>query len=193
VRLSRRRLILGALALSGLEPRRTLGGRARAAASALAEDTVDDAAATAVALSGDEIEDLVAFGEVLVASEPLRPEDRASFMEYLEIRSTQGGGYYRSLYRTTVSLLRRLAGTQFSDLEMARRMDLVGRHRLNVLELAAREDLGRFPEEVREVRTRAAPDLIAAYYASPAGWAAVGYTSFPGQCGDLTRYTRAED
>ncbi len=54
------------------------------------------------------------------------------------------------------------------------------------------EDLGRFPDEMRSLRTRAVPDLIGGYYASPAGWAAVGYDTFPGRCGELTRYTRPE-
>jgi hypothetical protein len=36
------------------------------------------------------------------------------------------------------------------------------------------------------------PDLIRGYYESAAGWALVGYSTFPGQCGDLASYTRAE-
>jgi len=45
---------------------------------------------------------------------------------------------------------------------------------------------------MRAIRTRAVPDLIGGYYGSPAGWAVVGYTTFPGRCEDLTRYVRAE-
>ena len=49
--------------------------------------------------------------------------------------------------------------------------------------------LGPFPDDASLVRTRVVPNLIAGYYASPAGWAVVGYDVFPGRCGDLARYT----
>ena len=45
---------------------------------------------------------------------------------------------------------------------------------------------------VLAIRSRVIPDLIEGYWSSPAGWAAVGYTTFPGLCGSLARYTRSD-
>ena len=45
---------------------------------------------------------------------------------------------------------------------------------------------------MRIVRTRAVPDLIGGYYGSPAGWAVVGYQSFPGRCGDCPLHPPGE-
>ena len=63
------------------------------------------------------------------------------------------------------------------------------RHRLAASDVGPDEELGAFPEQARDVRGRAVPDLIGGDYSSPVGWAVVGYDSFPGKCGDLTRYT----
>ena len=123
---------------------------------------------------------------------PLPAPERALLQEHVEHRLGQGGGYYVELYRTTVDLLRQLGGARFGMLDAADRVALVSRHRLAVADLRPGESLGAFPEDIRAVRTRAAPDLLGGYYASAAGWAAVGYGSFPGQCGDLARYTRPE-
>ena len=99
---------------------------------------------------------------------------------------------YLELCRTTVSLLRRLAGRRFSSLDMTERIELMTRHRLNSTDVPPEDDLGPFADDTRAVRTRARRDLIADYYNSPAGWAVVGYDVFPGRCGDLGRYTRPE-
>ncbi len=88
--------------------------------------------------------------------------------------------------------LERLAGRRLASLEIQQRTELIARHRLAVSLVRPDEDLGPFPEEVRTLRTRIVPDLIGGYYNSPAGWAAVGYDTFPGRCGDLTRYGRSE-
>src|SRR2546421_591140 len=69
------------------------------------------------------------------------------------------------------------------------RSALVTRFRLGSAATLPDEDLGPFPDDASLVRTRVVPDLIAGYYASPAGWAVVGYDVFPGRCGDLARYT----
>jgi hypothetical protein len=139
------------------------------------------------------VDDLLAFGEVLVAgSTPLPPGERALLVAHIEQRLPQGGGYYADLYRTTVGLLARLAGVRFALLDAADRAALVTRHRLAIADVHPDEPLGAFADEVRAVRTRAVPDLIGGYYASEAGWGVVGYNAFPGRCGDLARYTRAE-
>ena len=123
---------------------------------------------------------------------PLLPRERALLLEHVEHRIQQGGGYYVNLYRTTTELLARLGGARFSTLDVADRVALVTRHRLAVADVRPEESLGAFAEQRRAVRTRTVPDLLAGYYASEAGWAAVGYTAFPGRCGDLARYTRPE-
>jgi hypothetical protein len=129
---------------------------------------------------------------VLVAGNAFSPDERGYLVDHIEDRVKRGGGYYLSLYRTTVGLLERLARTRFSDLDVAQRVALVTRHRLSSSDVRPRESLGAWPDDARAVRTRAVPDLIGGYYGSPAGWALVGYASFPGRCSDLARYTRPE-
>ena len=142
-------------------------------------------------LSSAEMEDLIAFAEVLVEGRTLTPAERGSLVEHIEERTRRTQGHL-SIYRTTVSTLERLGGRRFASLEIRERIQLVARHRLAAAEVWPGEDLGPFPKEMRTLRTRAVPDLIGGYYGSPAGWAAVGYETFPGRCGDLTRYTRQE-
>ncbi len=134
----------------------------------------------------------MAFAEVLVGDGPLSPVEREYLVDHIERRTTQGGGYYLDLYRTTAGLLDSLAGARFSSLDLAQRGALITRHRLFSSAVRPEENLGPSPKETREVRTRAVPDLIGGYYASPAGWAVVGYGAFPGRCGDLARYTSPE-
>jgi hypothetical protein len=141
-------------------------------------------------LSPADIEDLLAFGEVLVSGGPRLPaRDRPPLLEHVEQRLQQGGGYYAELYHQTVDVLTRLGGGRFATLSDVERVSLIMRHRLALAQVQPDESL---TEDVRAVRTRAAPDLIGSYYASEAGWATVGYGVFPGRCGDLTRYTRSE-
>src|SRR5262249_46682721 len=150
------------------------------------------AASSATGLSNTEMEDLVAFGEVLVGGEALGPAERRFLVEHIadRIRRTPE---YLSLYQTTVSTLDRLAGQSFATLAVEDRIDLIARHGLarspEVSDDAASDDADDDPQpaelrEVRTVRQRVAPDLIRGYYASPAGWAVVGYETFPGRCGD---------
>ena len=124
-----------------------------------------------------ELDDLAAFGEVVVGPGPLLPIER----EFLI--------YHLKAYRLTVSLLKQLAGAPFASLDPARRQAIVARHRLDSPLASPDEDLGPFPEAARTVRTQVAGDLIGGYYGSPAGWAVVGFDGFPGRCSDLTRYT----
>ena len=191
MRFTRRNLILGLVATLGLDPSGFLGslGRARDVIVRLAQVPLAPAPGT---LSSPELEDLLAFAEMLVEGRPVSPPERAYLVDHIETRVKQGSGYYLDLYRTTVGLLGRLAGARFSSLDVAQRIVLMTRHRLTSSDVRPGEQLGAWPEEAREVRTRAAPDLIGGYYGSPAGWAVVGYDAFPGRCGDLSRYTSPE-
>jgi hypothetical protein len=146
---------------------------------------------TGGSLSPAEIEDLIAFAEIVVEGRPLAPAARADLLAHIEDRLERRPESVE-LYRTTVRLLERLAGRRFSALDAAARLELVGRHRLAVPDVRPSESLGRFADEVRTVRSRVVRDVIGGYYASPSGWAVVGYAVFPGRCGELTRYTRPE-
>ncbi len=187
---ARRHLILGLGAALGLDlpalPR-WLGGRGRGAAQAAPPAP----APASAGLSATDLEDLLAFAGVLVAgARPLSPDERGHLVDHIGYRVTQGAGYYLDLYRTTVRLLDRLAGTRFSSLDTARRVEVVTRHRLAG---PARPGTRRvLSEEAADTLARVVPDLVGGYYASPAGWAVVGYAVFPGRCGDLARYTRPE-
>ena len=142
-------------------------------------------------LSSAQLEDLVAFAEVVVEGRTLTPAERGYVVEHIEDR-TRRSPEHLSLYRTTVSTLQRLAGRRVASLDIRERIELVARHRLGDSRGSSEKDLGPFAEDLRALRKRAVRDLIEGYYRSPAGWAVVGYTAFPGRCGDLTRYTHPE-
>ncbi len=133
------------------------------------------------------MEALVSFGEVLVEGRTLAPTERRYLVEHIQDRAS-GSPDYLSLYRTVARMLDRIAGRRFASLEVRERIDLIARHRL-AAGLGPGEEL---PDEMRALRMRAVSDLIRGYYGSPAGWAVVGYQTYPGGCGDLTRYTRPE-
>jgi hypothetical protein len=188
VTLSRRSLIHGLLLTLGLD--RIVAGQeaGRRAHEAAAQPAPPDAALRTETVSGPELNDLVAFAEILVGGASLSPIERGYLVDHIEDRVKQASGYL-SFYRTTVSLLGRLAGARFSTLDATQRLALMTRHRLNSSRVWPDEDLGPFPDDQRAVRTRVVPDLIAAYYRCPAGWAVAGYDAFPGRCSDLARYT----
>jgi hypothetical protein len=140
-------------------------------------------------LSASGLDDLVAFGEVVVGPGPLTPIERGFLVDHIQYRVPRASGYYLSLYRTTVGLLERLAGARFASLDVDQRNAVVTRYRLSSSRVWPDEDLGPFPEDARAVRTRVVGDLIGGYYGSPAGWAVVGYDAYPGRCSDLARYT----
>lgn len=207
MRPARRRLLqvlLGAAAAAGVLT--GLGRPARAAADSEATPpspasprgpeagpeppSADPETATGT-LTPAEMAAVVAFGEILAEGRALGPGERQHLVDHVEWRARETPGHV-TIYRTTARLLDRLAGGPFADLDPARRSELMTRHRLTTPIVRPDENLGAYAEDVREVRTRAAPDLIGGFYASPAGWAIVGYSVFPGRCGDLGRYTRAE-
>ena len=110
MRLSRRALLRSGALVLGVEPRgvlgplwrRVQGGAARVVSEAHAEPP-------ASRLSEPELEDLVAFTELLVEGRPLSPVERDSLMENILERVARDRDYLE-LYRTTVNLLQRLAG-----------------------------------------------------------------------------------
>jgi len=183
----RRTLLQGlAVALGGGQAG-WLAGLGRRAAAAAAWVTPGRAESAPASLSPADLDDLVAFTGVLVHGAELSDAERRHVVEHIEAQGQSGEHYQLDVYRTTVRLLERFAGTRFATLDIDRRLALVRRHELG-------RSAGRpgDTDETRLVRARAVPDLIGAYYGSAAGWAVVGYSSFPGQCGALDRYTRPE-
>ena len=189
VEVTRRSILQRLLLLAGIDPAGLVGCASGRAAGPF--PTALDPPSTPGALSSVELEDLIAFAEVLVESRTLTRAERGYVVEHVEDRIRRSPEHL-SLYRTTVRTLERLAGQRFSNLEIRERIEFAARHRLTDQRVLPGEDLGPFAEEVRALRTRAVGDLIEGYYRSPAGWAVVGYATFPGRCGDLTRYTRPE-
>jgi hypothetical protein len=138
-------------------------------------------------LSDTEKEVLLAFAEVLVGDRPLAAPARAELLSHIAARVIAREDML-ALYREAAALLDRLAGSPFSTLTLRDRHDIVVRHDL----VPSRGPLPRTEGVARAIGRHVAPDLIAGYYASPMGWAVVGYGTFPGRCGDLGRYTRPE-
>ena len=167
-------------------------GRRASAAAAQPAGPVLDTDSSSSTLSTPQLDDLLAFAEALLGEDrALLPAERQALIEHVEYRVARDPSYLL-LYRTTVTVLERLAGARFSTLEASRRTQVMTRHRLAASRVRPDEPPGPYPEETREVRARAVPDLIGGYYNSPPGWAVVGYDVAPGQCGDLERYTRPE-
>jgi hypothetical protein len=94
--------------------------------------------------------------------------------------------------RVTVAaeVLDRLAAGSFSALDVPGRITVIRSHRLTPI--SPIELLVPSRRDLRAVRSLAIPDLIGAYYSSPAGWAIVGYAAFPGRCSSLARYPVSE-
>jgi hypothetical protein len=180
--ITRRRLLQRLLVLLGIGP----AGLTMPLPAHTAE-----VASTAGPLSPAHIEDLVAFTEVLVGDRTLSAAEREFLREHIDDRLQRTPGYV-DVYRTTVTTLERLAGQPFVRLAPAERVALVARLGLGAPPSSEADAPTPYSDELRIIRKRAVEDLIGGYYNSPAGWAAVGYQTFPGRCGDLTRYTRAE-
>lgn len=142
-------------------------------------------------LSEREMRTIVAFTAVLVEGRELAPQEAGYVVEHVTDRAGQTPGYL-ALYRKTAGLLDRLASVPFEFLPLEQRADLMERHRLTDSDVRIREYLRPWDREALAVRALAVPDLVGGYYLSPAGWAVVGYETFPSRCGDLARYTRAE-
>ena len=141
-------------------------------------------------LSAAETDTLVTFGEILVEGRTLATTERRILADYIADRTTQSAESL-SLYRMAARTLDRLAGQPFAKLGLRERRELIEREGLAGQRANPENDLGG-PVAHRTVRTRMVPDLVRGYYRSVAGWAVVGYETFPGRCGDLTRYTRRE-
>jgi hypothetical protein len=187
---TRRSLIQRALLVLGLDTAALVGCVSHRRTGGSAPTTAPD---KTLSLLETEMECLVAFGEALVEGRTLGPAERRALVEHIMDQSQRVPGYV-SLYRTTVRTLDRTARRPFTSLTIDERVTLIAREGMvsSPPTTAQEEDLVSQSAEVRTVRTLVVPDLIRGYYASAGGWAVVGYETFPGRCGNLTRYTRAE-
>jgi hypothetical protein len=191
--MTRRSLIQRAFLVLGVDLLALIGCVSRRAAdrpSARRESSLGRTLQTGP-LSPLEMEDLIAFGEVLVAGGVLPPDERQVLSEYIEERA-KSSPEQLTLYRTVASTLERLAARRFASLEVRERLEIIAHHGLAGRRVQAGDDSHPLAADIRALRTRAVPDLIRGYYSSSAGWAVVGYHTFPGRCGDLMRYTRPE-
>jgi hypothetical protein len=150
-----------------------------------------DTAAPTGSLSDSEMDTILAFAAVLVEGRELSAEERGYLVEHVSERAAQTPGYL-ALYRRTAAVLDALAAGPFRSRPLLERTSLVTRHGLTRYDVRIREYLTPVRREILAVRALAVPDLIGGYYSSPAGWATVGYGAFPGRCGELSRYTKAE-
>ena len=129
---------------------------------------------------------LLAFAEALLGSNVLSVQSREVLLDHLLFRLGPDTAL-QAEYRACARLLDEIAGVPFGTLPVKARQELLGRHGF------ASGAASELDVEVaaRDARDYIVPDLIAAYYRSPMGWAAVGYTAFPGRCAGLSEYTRA--
>lgn len=165
--------------------------RARGGARTVGERDATGPPSESPTLSAAELDTLLAFSEVIVVGRALLPAEHDDLAEHIEESARTNPDRFSS-YRTTAATLDRLAVARFAQLELRDRAAMVARHRLDVRTVPPAQDLGAIADDLRIVRTETVPDLIDAYWSSPAGWAAVAYATFPGRCGDLGRYTRPE-
>jgi hypothetical protein len=182
-------LALGAGALSAAALRRS---RVVASLRTALSDAVRpelDATASPGTLPPPALATLVAFAEVVVIGDALPGDGRDAVRAALEEGATTRPGY-RALCTTAAALLDRLAGGTFATLPLAERTALVAAHRLGEHPVGRLELLSPRSRDALAVRDLLVPDLIAAYWDSPSGWAEVGYRRPYGECGDGREYTR---
>ena len=143
--------------------------------------TADEAAG----LSTSELATLVAFGELIVEGRPLSSSERGVVIDHLQEASARSRDQL-ALYRASARTLDDLAGGSFERLDGSGRREVVARHGLTGAATTSVD------HTLQDIPTRLVPDLIRRYWNSEAGWAAVRYSTFPGRCGDLLRYTSPE-
>src|SRR5262249_11360458 len=122
MRVTRRSLMRGLLVALGVDPVALWRMRGRGDKAAAAPPPPLVAPSPTALLSASVLEDLLAFGELVVEGRTLSAVERRYLAEYIEDRAQQESGYYASLYRTTVEYLAKLAGARFSELDLDQRI-----------------------------------------------------------------------
>ena len=181
-------LVAGGTAAVALVPWRRLGGRGRALLSHALRPALDPTVPTG-RLAEAELATLASFAEVLVAGEALTAEALHPVRTALEEAAAERPGF-RALCAETCRLLDALAPGGFAAAPVATRVRLVAAARLGEFPVGRVELLRWWQRDAHAVRDLLVPDLVGAYYDSPAGWGEVGYRAWPGVCGDPRAYTR---
>jgi hypothetical protein len=143
------------------------------------------------ALAPVEMEAIVALTEILVDARELSDEEREHIRRHVQDRTENDPGYL-GLFQSTAAHLDQIAGGTFASKAREERERIARNDGLLAYRMRNREYLSPFGRKKRLIRALAVPDLIGGYYRSAAGWAVVGYSTFPGRCSYLTRYTRPE-
>jgi len=178
----------GALAAVGLR-RGAILASLRDGLSRALRPTLDPTAATGPVAS-PALAALLAFAEVVVVGDALSGEGRESLRAALDEHAATRPGH-RVLCEAAAAHLDRLAGGTFATLSVAERTALVAAHRLAEHPVGRLELLSPRNRVALALRDLLVPELIAAYYDSPSGWADVGYRRPYGECGEGREYTRA--
>lgn len=165
--------------------------RAGRPARLLAASPQPSSTAPAGPLSPQDMQTLVAFGEVLLEGRSLPAAERTQLVEYIGYRVRSDPGVLL-VYQMTATVLNDLTSNRFPTLDVPARTKIMARHGLVPDGGQPSESPLLYQRAALAIRTFVAPDMILGYYGSPAGWAIVGYQAFPGRCSNLTRYTRAE-
>jgi hypothetical protein len=150
-------------------------------------------------LSQDEFEVISAVFEVISPKPAPSPQE---LLEFVNARTTNIKGYYRE-YKNTVALFESKAKSQYNGRfttigEESREKilrDILLHSKYPRLEQAVGRGLHtRFRMLFSKAESRferfVFPDLMMFYWSSGAGWAAVGYDSYPGIANDPRAYTR---
>ena len=174
-------------ATAAVRPR--LVQRSRRLLSRWLRPALDPGAPTGL-LTGRQLATLRAFLEVLVGMPALEEADWAPIRGAIAIAARERPGY-RALCVSGCRVLDALGADRFADAAPAERVRLVEEARLAVRPVTPRELLVPGRRAQHEVRELLVPELIRAFFDSPAGWAVVGYTEPLGACRDPFAYARS--
>jgi hypothetical protein len=161
--------------------------RGRRALSRWLRPSLDEAAPTGVLAAAD-LATLRAFTATLVGDE-LDEAAWAPVRDELARAAIERRGFAAVCARAC-RLLDRLGDGPFADAPPDVRAARVAAARLTVRPVAKHELLAPGRRTRHEVRELLVPELLRAYFDSPAGWAVVGYDATLGGCRDPFAYTR---
>lgn len=170
-------------------PSRALLLRGRRAVSRWVRPTLRARDAFGV-LTSAELGDLRALTEAIAAGGPVDDADWAPIADTLMLRARHTRGF-AGLCARACRRLDALAGGRFEALSAAERGRVIAAHRLGTHPVPAAELLLVGRRADHEIRDLVVPEIIRAYYDSPAGWRVIGYDAVLGACREPFAYTSA--
>ncbi len=141
-------------------------------------------------LSRRDVDTVLAYADVLLSDTGVSAAARVDLEGHVRDRCQHEPGY-RDAYRLAVTVLDDAAGGEFASRPFDERRRIVHRRNLHRHDVRARDWLWTVDRRGLAVRALAARDLVAGFFLSSAGWALLGYETFPGRCRNLSDYTRA--